>query len=87
MFWLLQDIVWEEEQRGETAGERKYLSSFKRSRWLQWKGKCMQDDSSGSRISPDLVKVFKCSLLQATTSLLKPWGATTSLPKPQGAPH
>lgn len=42
-------------------GERKYLSSFKRSRWWQWKGKCLWDESSGSGISPELVKVFRCS--------------------------
>lgn len=34
--------------------------------------------SSGSRISPGLVKVFKYSLLWVTTSLLKPQGAPYS---------
>lgn len=37
MFELLQDDV-QKEPKGEAAGERKYLPSFKSSRWLQWKG-------------------------------------------------
>lgn len=74
MFRLLQDFVREGERKGETAGERKFLSSFKRSTWLQWKGKRTQDSSGGSRISPDLVKVLSA-----------PCSATASLPKPQGA--
>lgn len=74
MFRLLQDFGREGERKGETAGERKFLSSFQRSRWLQWKGKRTRDSSGGSRISPDLVKVLSA-----------PCSATASLPKPQGA--
>lgn len=42
-------------------GERKYLSSFRRSRWWRWTGKCLWDEPSASGISPELGKVFKCS--------------------------
>lgn len=65
MFCLLQD-VGQEEQKGETAGERKYLSSFKRSRWLQWKGECKR---GRSRISPEPAKDFH------SVALLNPQGA------------
>lgn len=74
MFRLLQDFVREGERKGETVGERKFLSSFKRSRWSQWKGKRTRDSSGGSRISPDLIKVLSA-----------PCSATAPLPKPQGA--
>lgn len=58
-------------RRRRREGERKYLSSFRRSRGWQWKGKCQWDESSVSGISPKLVKVSKCSCSRPS----KPWGA------------
>lgn len=38
-------------------------------------GKCRQGSSSGSRLSPDIAKDFRCSALRATTALLEAQGA------------